>query len=313
MNIKRFIDQNRKSIWYIVIIIFFVLFAIKLLNSYYKEEEKRKKIEAAESVANSQEAEKQNITENDYTTESNSIELTMSSFVNYCNKRELEKAYNMLTEECKEAMFPTVEDFKKIYIDIVYKINREYDLVKWSTDRNKSTYLVTLYGNILATGGTDNSTQEYYTFVEDDNGNYKLNVNNYIYGEDRNIVNTVSNITIKIGHVDIYEEYEEAKITITNNTAKTICLTGNKYKKNIYLKNLLGIGYSPLNSEFETREITMRPNSFQTFKIRFNKAYSANNKATKLVLSDIILDYENYLKSEDKDTYSNRISIEINY
>lgn len=312
MNIKRVIDKNYKLIWYIIAIIVFALFVIKISNFYYEQSEEKKKLEVSQGVS-SNEDEIVQFTEKDYTTKSDSIELTMSSFVNYCNKRDLENAYKMLTDECKEAMYPTVEYFEKNYIDIVYKINRDYDLTKWSTDGDMITYLVKLYGNILATGKVDEYTEEYITFVKDDNGKYKLNINNYIYGEDRNIQKTSSNITVKLSHVDVYDEYEEAKITVTNNTSKKICLTGNKYNKNIYLKSLAGTGYSPLNSEFETQVIVMEPNTSKTFNVTFNKEYSASNKAVYLVLSDIILDYEEYLASSDQSNYTNRTSIKMNY
>lgn len=309
MNIKRIIDKNRKLILYIIGIIAFILFIIKALNSYYEKDERKKQ----EQLVKKEQTVKEEVIENDFSIESNSVEKTTRSFVNYCNKRELENAYKMLTEECKKAMFPTVDIFEKVYINVVYKINRDYNLTKWSTDGNKSTYLVKLYGDILATGNANNYTEEYYTFVKDANGNYKLNINNYIYGEDRNIVTTASNITVKIGHVDVYEEYEEAEITVTNNSSKTISLTGGKYRKNIYLKNATGTGYSPLNSDFESDEIIMKPNSTQNFKVMFNKAYDSKNKAVYLVLSDIILDYEEYLNVEDKTNYSNRTSIKMRY
>ena len=313
MNIKRLIDQNRKLIWYAFIIIVFAFFVIKSLNSYYEAVEERKKIEINENAANNKENKEQELTEKDYTTESDSIETTMASFVNYCNNREIENAYKMLTDECKNAMFPTVDLFENIYIKNVYNVQRQYELTKWSTDGNKTTYFVKLYEDMLATGNINGSTQEYYTFVKDDNGNYKLNINNYIYGEDRNIEENINNITVKIGHVDVYEEYESAEITITNNSSRTICLTGNKYRKNIYLQNSKDLTYSSLNSKFDNEEIIMTPNSVKSFVIRFNKTYDSKRKATQLVLSDVILDYGEYLSSTNKNDYSNRTSIKIQY
>ena len=313
MNIKRWINQNRKLIWNTFIVIVFAFLIIKSLNFYYEEQEERKKIEINEKIANNEKNKEQKLNENDYKTESDSIETTMASFVNYCNNREIENAYRMLTDECKEAMFPTVDYFKNIYIKNVYNVQKQYKLTKWSTDGNISTYLVELYEDMLATGNINSSIEEYYTFVEDDNGNYKLNINKYIYGEDRNIQNRVDNITVKIGHVDVYEEYESAEITITNNSSKTICLTGNKYKKNIYLQNSKDLTYSSLNSKFDNEEIIMTPNSVKSFIVRFNKTYDAKRKATHMVLSDVILDYEEYLSSTNKNEYSNRTSIKIQY
>ena len=314
MNIKRIIDKNNKLIWYIALIIVFVLFSIKLLNSYYEKDEERKKIEIINNEKNQTTQNTTEIEQTNNSVESDSIEKTMKSFVNYCNNREIENAYKILTDECKNAMFPTIDYLEKNYIDKIYNINRTYEMVKWSTDENKTTYLVKLYGDLLSTGGTDNNyTEDYYTFVEDDNGIYKLNINNYIYGEDKNIEETKQNITIKIGHVDVYEEYEKAKITIINNTLKTICITGNKNNKNIYLQNAKNTTYSSLNSKFDSEEIVLKPNGIQTLWVEFNKVYSSTNEAQYLVLSDVILDYEDYLNSEDKDTYSYRTSIKVQY
>lgn len=311
MNIRRIIDKNAKLIWYLAIIIVFIFIAIRSLNSYYEQDEEKKKKEAAENAIKN---ETQVSTPIDFSVESDSVQEAMASFVNYCNNRELENAYKMLTEECKTEMFPRIEDFDKIYVQKIFNIKRQYELTRWSTVENRITYLVSFYGDILATGGVDKYyTEEYYTFVEDENGIYKLNINNYIYGETRNIKSTVKNITINIEKVHIYEEYEKATITITNNTSKTICLTGNKYKENICLKNSKDVTYSSLNSQFDSEELILEPNRTQTYIVEFNKIYSVNNKAHYLVLSDVIFDYESYLKCEDKINYANRTNIKVKY
>lgn len=310
MNIKRIIDRNGKLIAYIILIIIFVLFAIKSLNSYYEKDEERKKKEMAENAIVKETSQSTKVPDKIV---NNSIEDTMNSFVSYCNKREIQNAYKMLTQECKDAMFPTVEFFEKTYVNKIYNIKRTYELTKWSTEENKEIYLVSLYGDLLATGGVGNSIQEYYTFVKGNNGIYKLNINNYIYGEKRNLESTKNNISVKIDHVDIYEEYEIATIKITNNTSKKICLTGNKYKENIYLQDSSDVTYASLNSEFEKQEIVLNPKGYQTFIIEFNKGYSAGNKAKYLVLSDVILDYEDYLNSNNKQNYNNRTQIKVDY
>lgn len=311
MNIKRTIDRNYKLIGFIIIGVIFILLFIKGLNKMYEYDEKKLQKENIEQNAqNSQNAEQ---VENIYTTESNSIEQTMKSFVNYCNQKELENAYKMLTDECKNAMFSTIGDFERIYINNVYNVPREYQMIQWHTDENKYTYQVRLYGDILALGTSNSYLEEFYTFIEDNNGNYKLNINNYIYGENKNIKYKQNNIVIEIGHVDIYEDHETAVIKITNNSTKTISLTGDTYRKNIYLQNKIGTTYSSLNSDFDNKDIILKPKETKTFKIDFNKIYNEETKANYLVLSDVILDYENYLKAEDKSNYSNRTSIKVNY
>ena len=322
MNLKRIIDKNNKLILYVIIIVVLLFIAIKGLNAYYEEDEKQKREASNNTIGNNiTQSSGENTQEgqvgevDNYTTDnSNTIENTMETFINYCNNKELEKAYEMLTNECKSAMFPTLQDFQNVYIKNIFDSKKEYELIIWSTDGNKSTYQVKLYGDMLATGTVEgNSTQDYYTFVKCDDGTYKLNINNYIYGEDRNKEYEEKNIVVKIGHIDVYDEYEEIEISVTNNSSKQICLTGNKYNGNIYLQNSKGTTYSSLNSKFDNEEIIIYPNSMQNFIVKFNKGYNAGNKATEIVFSDIILDYEEYLESESKTEYTKRTKIKVKY
>ena len=316
MNIKRFIDQNRKLIWRIIIIIVFALFVIKSLNSYYEEDEKRKKIATNTSINNSvnnnENKESLNTEENNLSTKNNTIEKTMEAFVNYCNNRQIDNAYEMLTDECKNAMYNTVEQFDKIYVKNVFNEEKEYSMTKWATNGDIITYQIKFIGDILSTGGVGKISQEYYTFVKTDES-YKINVNNYIYGKIANKEYEKNGIGVKIKNIDIYDSYEQYEISFTNNTSKEISLTGNKYVKNIYLENSKGTTYSSLNSNFENEEITIKPGNTKNYIIKFNKNYNPQNQVTTLVLSDVIFDYKEYLNVENKNDYKNRAKVEINF
>jgi len=318
MNIIRFINKNARLIFYIIFIIAFVFWGIRYLNSYYEEQEEIKKVQVTESNQISKVTEgdtnnNDNTSNMVYSTECKTSLKAIKSFVHFCNNKEIDNAYKMLTDECKNAMFPTVDEFEKVYINNIYNITRTYDLEKWSTEGDKNTYLISLYGSVLETGNSNNYTQDYYTLIKNDEGVYRLNVNCFIYGEKRNIETTVNGITVKIENVDVYDEYEKATIVISNNTSKQICLTGNKNREKIYLQDANNLIYLSLNSVFDMDEIVLEPNSAQTYVIQFNKVYSATNKANYLVLSDVILDYEEYSNSDDKSYYSNRTSIKVNY
>lgn len=318
MNIKRFINRNGKLIWYIALIIVFVFFIISYFNSYYEKEENVKKVQMSENDNFSK------VTENNSNYNSETVIMTYStdcktslkaikSFIYYCNNKDIENAYKMLTEECKNAMFPSVEEFEKIYINNIFNIQRTYELEKWSTEENKNTYLISLYGSILETGKLDEYTQDYYTLIKNDEGIYRLNINNFIYAEKKNVEISTNGVAVKIENVDIYDEYEKVTITITNNTSKQICLTGNKSNENIYLLDANNITYLSLNSIFDREDLVLEPKTTQTFTVQFNKIYNATNKANTLVLSDVILDYEEYLNSDNKESYSNRTSIKVGY
>ena len=225
MSIIKTIEKNKKIIIYVAFIVILAFLGIRGLNSYYKKQEtiKDKQYQTDKQVNNQDNVESE-ITENTndnivaYSTETKSIPKTIEAFVYYCNIKDVESAYKMLTDECKNAMFPTVEDFKQIYVDYIFDIDRTYKLDKWIAETDKVIYLITLYGDILATGNTDDVVQDYYTIIKQDNGVYRLNINSYIYGEKIDNESTYNDITVKIENIDVYEDREGATITITNNT-----------------------------------------------------------------------------------------------
>lgn len=309
MNIKRFIDQNNKLILYVIFIIVFVLLVIRSLNSYYEEEEKQK----LQNII-----EKNNTSSNNLTNTTvkennlNTIEGVMSKFVSHCNNNEIQDAYDMITNECKNAIYRTLESFESKYVKKVFNEQKEYSMEKWAVDEDTVTYQIKFLGDILATGGEGSISQEYYTFVKKGD-TYKININNYICGKKLNKEISEQGITVKIKNIDVYNSYEEYELSFTNNTSKEISLTGNKYVKNIYLKNWMGTTYSSLNSKFDKEEITIKPNNTKNYTVRFNKIYNPENQVNKIVLSDVIFDYEEYLKYENKSDYANRTSIEITF
>ena len=314
MNFKRYIDRNQKLILYIIAIVIFILFIIHGLNTFYEEKEKEKIENISKNSTNQTNTTSQTIITKEEANEikNDSVDGTMKLFVYYCNNGEISKAYSMLTDDCKNAMFKTEEQFKDIYVKSIFNGTRDYTMIKWATDANKTVCQVQFFADMLATGGGEgNKTQEYYTFIKNNDGSYKMNINNFIYASVEDINNEQNNIKVKITKVEVYDSYEEYTISITNNREKEICLTGNKYNKNLYLKGENGATYSSFNSDFDKETMTIEPGITKNYKIKFNKIYSSSNLTVKMIFSDVILDYKDYMQSTNKDEYTNRTSLEI--
>ena len=321
MSIIKTIEKNKKIIIYVAFIVILAFLGIRGLNSYYKKQEtiKDKQYQTDKQVNNQDNVESE-ITENTndnivaYSTETKSIPKTIEAFVYYCNIKDVESAYKMLTDECKNAMFPTVEDFKKIYVDYIFDIDRTYKLDKWIAETDKVIYLITLYGDILATGNTDDVVQDYYTIIKQDNGVYRLNINSYIYGKKIDNENTYNDITVKIENIDVYEDREGATITITNNSNKVVCIRGNTTNENVYIESKNNRQYSLIDGLLNIEDSILQPHSAIRYDIEYNKSYSLMDKAEYLVFDDVILDYNEYLYSiNNNKPYNNRTSIKIKY
>ena len=312
-KIIRIMNQNRKKIIYIIFVIIFIFMIIQTLNSIMKKEEEEK-------INNYQENKTEITKGNNVTLDelqedkiedlNNTINSTMKKFVTYCNNKQITKAYEMISDDCKEAFnFQSEETFKNNYVDIRFKEPQEYEMVKWSVDGNKTMYLIKFYGDLLATGGDKAEAQEYYTFIKENDG-YKININNFVYSEEKNISIQKNGILIVVGKAYIYTQYQEVKINITNNSGNKICLLGtNRESRNIYLENDSNTQYSMMYNSQGLTDGVLKNGELGRYTFKFNKAYSANNKEKYLVFKNIILNYDDYVQNKSP----NIISIKINY
>jgi len=206
-NFRSNLFSNRYKILGIIVAIILVLCAIRLLNNMSKQKlqsptvtnvtgqtsyKPQETVISGDNVSNEQQEVNTNI---------------IDTFIKYCNKKQIDKAYSILTNECKENVFNNnIDDFKKNYIEKVYTSNKTYSMQSWIKQNNSVTYKVKITDDMLATGKVGNTIQDYYTVVKQ-NGAYKLNINGYIGRKTINKEATKDNITIKINYKDIYMNY----------------------------------------------------------------------------------------------------------
>ena len=135
--------------WTIAIIIVFAI--IQLLN--YNAEQQLK----IENRVNEQNISE---TQNIYKENSNYTKL-INDFLQYCNSKQIEKAYEMLSENCKTELYPTIDDFSNSYYNIIFSQSRDIE-VKY--DSINDIYQIVFYEDILESGKLENrdSITDYY-------------------------------------------------------------------------------------------------------------------------------------------------------
>lgn len=126
MNIRRYYNQNRKKIWGIIIIIAFAFLMFYLLNyivNNTKEEENIQTINEINYETNSSKITTnqsvvtgENVSSNKLKTQAGVID----QFISYCNERNLQEAYDLLTDECKEQIYNSLEIFEQAYYNDVF-------------------------------------------------------------------------------------------------------------------------------------------------------------------------------------------------
>lgn len=306
----RFYNQNRKKIFVIGIIIVFLFILLQLFNNILKERDENAKSNI-NIIKNTNKIENENVLISDKSI-SNGKRLSDSKlnedidiikkFIEFCNNKEFEEAYDLLTDECKEEMFSNLNDFVNIYYTSLFNgEEKNYTIENWSSN----TYQVNFIGDILSTGKVDEvkNKQDYITIVNQGNNEYKININNYIGRTNINRQTERENIKINIESKDTYNDYEIYNISVENNTNNTILLDTGDNPKSVYLLDDKDMKYYFYNNEIVQNKLIIKDGLKSKLKIKFYNSYSSTRSIEQLVFSKMILNYNEYKELEDKTQY----------
>lgn len=309
----RFFNQNRRKIIGIILIIVLIIAIIQILNNISKNRQNNNPAEnniinntyPKEIISDKSAISGENISSTKLNTDANVID----KFIKYCNESNMELAYELLTDECKEEMFPTLQDFNNIYYSKIFDgENKSYTIENWI----RNIYQVRITADILSSGKLDDSytKQDYMTIVEN-NGEYKLNINNYVGRTKLNKKTEYKDITINVISKDIYMDYEIYNISIENNTNDTISLGEINDTKSIYLLDDNKMKYYFYNNELTENQLIVKGKHTNSLKIKFMNSYTSNRNIKNIVFSRLIMNYEKYKNEEDKTNYSDTYQFRV--
>ncbi len=326
-NLRRMIVENRYVILVIIIGIILFLSLINIINNLIKENTKQKLSQVQNTINTNSTINDSEISNSEpiigSTENKNSIitndnlsnEKLIRDFLKYCNSHDIQNAYNLLSDECKEAVFfGNIEYFRRNYVESVFTSNKVPNIQIW-LESYITTYRIRLTEDILSTGNVkdkNNAIEDYYTVTQTEDGKQKLNINGYI---TRNYMKLkqgqVDGIIISVLRKDIFKDYEQYEIKVENKTNNTIMLDSKENVDSIYLLGSNDSKYSGFTYELDEIKTVIPQNSSKNMTIRFNKIYSNETIIKKMVFGDIILNYENYNTSTNKKDYKDRTAITI--
>jgi len=305
-NVLRFYRHNVKQIW-VTIIFGILLFALlQWLNQMARDEKNRNNILSNQNSSSISNSSTTTVPEKEKNVVVSGIGLSdeeakknkniINTFVGYCNDKDIEKAYDLLTVECKEKMFPTIQDFYNNYCAKVFKEAKVCDMQTWVSTSSWYTYKVALMGDILASGKVEQSNvfTDYYTIVRTKEGEMKLNINSYVGREKLEKGEAGGNLTIKIISKDVYMDYEVYNLELKNNTDKIIMIDSKRKTDTVFVSDENNLKYQAYMYEIDDSLLKIEGNMERKISIKFNKIYNPNRKLTFMSFTDIILDYERY-------------------
>ena len=306
----RYWNQNRGKIILIIALVAFVFILIQITNSIIGKD----KTGSSNEVVDRFEPTESVITGEKTTKEETKVSTEIiEKFVQCCNNKDYQTAFNLLSDDCKKEYGNDINKFISGYYNNVFTQKRTYNLELWLNYSNVYTYKITYYAdNLLATGGTgvtNDNREDYITVIQDDD-NTKLNVNSFIANENINKSAKENNVEIIINSKKTYKNYEEYSITIKNYSDKSIKIADENDSKSICLVDKRNVEYSSFINEIPAEILSLKSGYQRNITIRFNKIYDFSRVIQKMKFANIILDADTYLQNPN-DTQIGKMELNI--
>lgn len=224
------------------------------------------------------------------------INKIISQFVGYCNNKEYESAYNLIADDCKEALYPSIESFKQ-YVDNIYTSKKIYNIQNFSNIGKTYIYDVRILNDIIATGTNDGGYMYYEEkfVMRDTKSGLKMSIGGFVGKQNLNIVAEDEYLKFNIESKIADYETETYVVSITNRSQYPIILQDTTISDEIQL-DIETQKRTAITEKNDT--IMINPRDTDTFNIRFTKFVDDGNTATRLIFNNIrVLD--SYLTDEN--------------
>ena len=224
------------------------------------------------------------------------INQTVETYFNYCNTKQYEKAYNMLTEQCKEYMYGDDLSLFQQYVDSIFKQTKIYNLQNYSNIENTYIYDLVILDDIESTGTTEGyEPYKEKIAIRKENDEFKISNQGYIESKTYNKVAEDENLKVTVKSKDVSYSREGYNVTITNKTDRYIVIVDNTINKEITL-NLGDQKRTAVN--YSNASLVLNPGETRNEVFIFDKFYDDGKEPTEIYLENlrIIDEYSENMK-----------------
>lgn len=281
LKIRHFIRRNRKFIYILIIVWLSVFILDKIMANMKVDYTPETTYEAHSSVMDSASSTPKNLQQ--------PIEDLIKEYVGYCNEGNYQKAFNMLSEDCKNYSYNN--DVEEFMAHVLTKMptRKKYFIQDYSntTYNNKKFYIyeVRYTDDLLASGLTNSTygfTSEKFTFYRDSDNTIKMSTGDYIYHTDIKSISENEYLKIDILDKIVKYEVEEYNVKFTNRSNYTVVVADNMEADEVLLT---------LPNETRTRttltSIVLQPYSSMDVTFRFPKFVDDGDMSQSIVCSAI--------------------------
>lgn len=309
-------NRNRKAIMTVVGVLLAVFILIQLLNKMAKNELKKQNDtntiitsgtntivdKSANTVQTESVLDDSKISEN----KAESNQDIINNFIEYCNNGKVTDAYSLISDDCKSNVLKTEEDFKSRYIDIVFTNQKQYNIQNLYSSELGTTYRITYINDALSTGVVGTNIEDYLTVK-----NGKISLYRYIGHVDVNQKNDNGILSVVVKDRNIYDEYEEYNLEISNLSNNPIMINRHEDNGGIYAIYDNSQAYKAIISETYSGNLALEAGQTKYIKIKINKMYNGDYKVKSLNLTDIINNKQIFDSVQNKSEYTDISKLEI--
>lgn len=286
--------NNKTKIWLILGIIIFVYVIIRMFNAQIKKENEEKinngtnqNFQVTTYLPSSQTS----VMTNSSTTKENLKKDTeiIKNFIDFCNDNNIEEAYNLLSQQCKDELYKNINDFYNKYYKNIFNEKRSYDIENWASSKN-ITYKVKYLNDIMSSGTVNDEYIEEYITVVTENNEKKLNINQFIGKEELNLKRETDNLNITVVNKYVYYDYEEYEIIFENNTDKNIILDTKENTESVYIEDTKDVKYTWFGNEVPNSYLNLNSGESKRLRLKFNEIYTGKKTDSTIYLTDVNID-----------------------
>lgn len=293
-NLRILYHNNKTKIWLILGIIIFVYVIIRMFNAQIKKENEEKinngtnqNFQVTTYLPSSQTS----VMTNSSTTKENLKKDTeiIKNFIDFCNDNNIEEAYNLLSQQCKDELYKNINDFYNKYYKNIFNEKRSYDIENWASSKN-ITYKVKYLNDIMSSGTVNDEYIEEYITVVTENNEKKLNINQFIGKEELNLKRETDNLNITVVNKYVYYDYEEYEIIFENNTDKNIILDTKENTESVYIEDTKDVKYTWFGNEVPNSYLNLNSGESKRLRLKFNEIYTGKKTDSTIYLTDVNID-----------------------
>lgn len=285
--INRFYGRNKFILWLLVIIVVvFTLFSKAMIKNRNERKDNSSSNSTTTIVADFNNR-IINKTETEIMETVSSNEELIKAFVHFCNKGNIDSAYEMISDSCKETLYPSKEVFISEYYNKYFQDYREIDISQYNAE---GTYKVNFLNDMLASGSTEQqiTNTDYITVLS----KKKIAISGFISSEKTEKIISNQYVRATILRKTLYTDHCDMVVKVDNLISADMYLDNADGNGSIYCIGQNGGKYKINIQNYTEDDLKLTGNESKTITLEFNKPYNFENVSSILFENIRIVNYE---------------------